>query len=86
MDEVLVGDPEGNVAIVTGGGTGIGHVCATALVQRGAKVVVNYNRAPRDAGQTAQAEDGGASVADAREHFAPYFRTYAGHPPSGSGA
>ncbi len=72
--------------MVTGGGTGIGRACAVALAQRGANVVVNYNRSRRDAEQTAQAEDGGASVAHAREHFAPYFRAYSGHTPSGSGA
>src|SRR5437870_4349624 len=35
---------EGKVAIVTGGGTGIGRAVAEALVKEGAKVVLNGRR------------------------------------------
>ena len=39
----------GKVAIVTGGGTGLGAAVALGLAARGAKVLVNYSRSSADA-------------------------------------
>lgn len=41
------------VAIVTGGGTGIGRATVLALVERGARVLFSYSRSEREAAQTA---------------------------------
>ena len=47
-------DLAGKVAIVTGGGTGIGKAISEALVAGGAHVVVNYSRSEADAEATAR--------------------------------
>jgi 3-oxoacyl-[acyl-carrier protein] reductase len=46
---------EGKVAILTGGGTGVGRATALALADRGASVVVNYSRS-KDAAEETTAE------------------------------
>lgn len=42
------------IAIVTGGGTGIGRACSIKFAQNGIGVVVNYSRSAEDAEQTAR--------------------------------
>ena len=55
-----VGSP---VAIITGGGTGIGAACATALAGKGCRIVVNYQRSQEGANETlAQCQDLGAEA------------------------
>src|SRR5437016_4042657 len=46
-------DLKGKVAIVTGGGTGIGKAIAKLLAAAGAHIVVNYSRSEADALATA---------------------------------
>src|SRR5581483_2519569 len=43
---------EGRVAVITGGGTGIGRASALALAKDGVNVVVNYSRSAQDAEQS----------------------------------
>ena len=43
---------EGKVAVITGGGTGIGKASALLLAQDGANVVVNYSRSEKEASET----------------------------------
>jgi 3-oxoacyl-[acyl-carrier protein] reductase len=40
------------VAIITGGGTGIGRACALRLAREGADIVINFSRSKDDAEQT----------------------------------
>ena len=40
------------VALVTGGGTGVGRACALQFAERGYDVVVNYSRSAAEAEQT----------------------------------
>src|SRR5918999_616590 len=47
-------DLSGKVAIVTGGGTGIGKAISEALAAAGAHVAVNYSRSEQDAEATAR--------------------------------
>lgn len=58
MSELVFAD---RVAVVTGGGSGIGRACAALLVQRGAKVMVADRDA--DAAQAVVEELGAAAVA-----------------------
>jgi 3-oxoacyl-[acyl-carrier protein] reductase len=63
--ERLQMDLKNKVALVTGGGTGIGRATCIALAQRGATVVVNYSRSQEDAEETVQTinSEGGRAIA-----------------------
>ncbi|OBZ14614.1 3-ketoacyl-ACP reductase [Bacillus sp. FJAT-27264] len=53
------------IAIVTGGGTGIGRATCLELARRGATVAVNYSRSKAEAGETVQliTDQGGQAYA-----------------------
>ena len=46
-------DVEGKVAIITGGGTGVGRATALDLARRGCSVAINYSRSKDEAEATA---------------------------------
>jgi enoyl-[acyl-carrier protein] reductase III len=52
---VSEGDLKGKLALITGGGRGIGRAIALELARRGADVLINYVRHPDDATRTAEA-------------------------------
>ncbi|MED1875564.1 SDR family NAD(P)-dependent oxidoreductase [Brevibacillus borstelensis] len=56
---------QNKVALVTGGGTGIGRAASLELAKRGAIVIVNYSRSQSDAEETVQLinSEGGRAIA-----------------------
>ncbi|MGH2409203.1 MAG: SDR family NAD(P)-dependent oxidoreductase [Chloroflexota bacterium] len=58
-------DLQGKIAIVTGGGTGIGRAVSLELARQGVAVAVNYSRSERDAHETVTAIEvlGGRAIA-----------------------
>lgn len=58
-------DLQNKVALVTGGGTGIGRATSLALAKRGVAVAVNFSRSQAEADETVQLikEQGGRAIA-----------------------
>ena len=52
--EVVRMDPSGKVALITGGGTGIGRATGLLLAQKGADIAVNYSRSETEAQATVE--------------------------------
>ena len=54
LEEEIMPQLEGKVAIVTGAAVGIGRAIAVAFGREGARVVVNYSKSQREAEETAE--------------------------------
>ena len=65
MEKILLGELEGQVALVTGGSRGIGRAICLELARRGARVAVNYNSSPEAASEVVRLieADGGEAWA-----------------------